>query len=237
MAVFVQNIGSYLGKAISDIHGRPAGRILGLSTNMTNEVTAVQIEQNGGDLRSVPVNQLDLNGGSPVLLPDWKIGATEIDREFETASRRLSAVELLLKDGDITSETYQQMKAEYESALDQIKIRRDTLVEKIADRRAYLENQIRTLRAALTNNKMLYSSMEIQESSYKDAVTAIREDIAKCTTEKDDIDDIETMLSKLETNAPKPPDPDPKLPEAPAPEYPPTIPDVVVVKVREDSPA
>jgi hypothetical protein len=237
MAVFVQNIGSYLGKAISDIHGRPAGRILGLSTNMTNEVTAVQIEQNGGDLRSVPVNQLDLNNGSPVLLPDWKIKATEVDREFDTTSRRSSAVDLLLKDGDITSETYEQMKDEYERALDQIKTRRDALVEKIVDRRAYLENQIRTLQAALTNNKMLYSSMEIQESSYKEAVTAIREDIAKCSAEKDDIDNIETMLSKLETDAPKPLDSDPKLPEAPAPDVPPTIPDVVVVKVREDSTA
>ncbi len=242
MSILVENLGGYLGKSINDVHGRPTGRIVGLSTNIRNEVTAIQIEMGTGDLKTFPVTQLDLGKESPILLPDWKVEAVEIQREYETASRRLTAIDLLLNDGDISKDTYQEMKDNYETALEQIKSRRDKLRETLVDRRYQLEQQIRDLQAALTNNKMLYSSSEIDETSYKAVVSSIREGLARGTSEKADIDETERGLSKIETKpAPyvdtKRGESYAELPEAPISKDLPRIPDVVVVKVREDSAA
>jgi multidrug efflux pump subunit AcrA (membrane-fusion protein) len=242
MSVYLEALGSYLGKNVEDIHGRASGRIVGIAANSKNEVTEIQLEIGTGELKTLPITQFELEKGTPVVLPQWKVEANEIQREYLTASRRLSAVDLLLKDGDISKDAYQEMKDTYANAIEQIDSRRTKLAETLTGRKFQLEQQIRELQTALTNNKMLYSSREITEAAYKEVVDSIRAALTKSRTEKTDIEETEAMIAKVESTPPptiasKSLDSYVDPPEAPVPIpsiQPPRIPDVVVVKVREE---
>ena len=48
MTVTVEEIGKHLGKTIEDSMGRPAGKFVGLTADVKDEVTAIQVARNNG---------------------------------------------------------------------------------------------------------------------------------------------------------------------------------------------
>lgn len=230
MVILVEDLGRFLGKTVQTPYNTHVGRLVGIDTNIRNEVTQVSVEQASGALAKYPAAQVRIQNGSIVLAPAWKEEAADLEREYLTASKRISALKSLLSDGDIDTVAYRQMTSEYESALHAMESRRIDLVDSLKERTGKLEEQIRELQLALTDNKLLYSSEVVEAGAYKEACQVIHEMLDGHFAEKKDIQSTIDALTRLEhgqsmQEPAKPQQVDQK------------IPDFVVVKLREETPA
>lgn len=230
MVILVENVGKFLGKSVRTPYRTTIGKLVGVDTNIRNEVTQVNIEQASGTLAKYPIAQVRIDNESVMITPAWKDDAADLEREYLTASKRVTALKALLSDGDIDIAACKEMTSEYENAIHAIENRRVTLIDSLKERSGKLEEQIRQLQLALTDNKLLYSSGVVEASAYKDACQVIHETLDAYFGEKKDIQATIETLANLERSQPAQ-----EPPKAQPVEQ--RIPDFVVVKIREETPA
>ena len=229
MAILVEDLGKFLGRTIQTPYNTPVGKLIGVDTNIRNEVTQVNVEQASGILAKYPIAQVKIQDGSIVLTPAWKNEAGDLEREYQTASRRMSALKSLLSDGDIDTGAYREMTSEYESAIHALESRRVALLDSLKQRTLKLEEEIRRLQLALTDNKLLYSSGVVEPIAYKEACQIIHEMLDGHLTEKKDIQATFESLTSLERSSSSH---EPIESRGTQQE----IPDFVVVKINEETP-
>jgi len=225
MTVTVEEIGKHLGKTIEDSMGRSAGKFVGITADVKDEVTAIQVSRHTGEVDQYPISFVRLIDGHPVLLQTWRVEAEDLRREHDVIKRRTQALDLLFRDGDIDQLEYNQVRGNYEDLNKEINQKRDTLLDTLKSVEEKLEQQIRDLQAALTNNKMLYTASEIDEQTYHTVTESIRGGLELARKERKDVDNTREFLqaiSILET---------PKLPVPSAPAN--NVPDVVVIRMKE----
>lgn len=225
MTLTVEEIGKYLGQAFEDPMGRPSGKLVGLTADVKDEVQAVQVALSSGEVTEYPINSVRVINGRPIILEAWRVEAEDLKKEHDIIKRRRQALDLLLKDGDIDQTEYNQLRNNYEDINKEIIGKRENVFETLKEEVAKLERQIKDLQTALTNNKMLYTSAEIDESTYHSVTESIRAGLEIARKERKDLDNakeslqtienIEASITTTETSAP------------------PKIPDVVVIKMRE----
>jgi signal recognition particle GTPase len=227
MTVTVDEIGKYLGKSIEDAMGRPAGKLVGLSADIKDEVTAVQVAQSNGEVDQYPINFVRIADGRVILLQNWRVEADDLKREHEIIRRRNQALDLLLKDGDIDQAEYHQQRSNYEELSKEINKKREALLDTLKEVETKVEQQIRDLQAALTNNKMLYTASEIDDQTYHTVTESIRAGLEIARKERKDLDNTREYLQAIDSIEPPKPIPSPSIPTKPV------IPDVVVIKMKE----
>ncbi len=205
--------------------GRPTGKLVGVTADIKDEVTEIQISQTNGEVNEYPIGFVRLIDGHPVLLQTWRVEAEDIRREHDIIKRRNQALDLLLKDGDIDQLEYDQLRNTYEDANKEITQKRETVLDSLKEVQEKLDRQIKYLQGALTTNKMLYTATEIDQETYHSVTESIRTSLETARKERKDIDTIREYLQDIDTLETAPPLPSP----APAN----TIPDVVVIKMRD----
>ena len=225
MSITVEEIGKYLGQTIQDMMGRPAGKLVGLTADIRDEVQSVQIARTEGEVSEHSITFVRIVNGHPVLLQPWRVEAEDLKKENGIIKRRRQALELLLKDGDIDQGEYNQLRSGYEDVHKDIITKRDKLIGSLEEVQARLEKQIGDLQSALTNNKMLYTAAEIDESTYHTVTESIRagleisrkemKDLGNMRVSLQEIDSLEIAKETVHSSAPI------------------SIPDVVVIKMKE----
>ena len=230
MVILVEDVGKFLGRTVLSPYNTSVGKLIGMDTNIRNEVTQVNVEQESGELAKYPIAQVTIQNGSIILSPAWKNEAADLEREYLTASKRITALKALLSDGDIDMASYREMTSEYESAIRAMERRRIALVDSLKVRAGRLEERIRGLQLALTDNKLLYSSGVVEATAYKEACQIIHEMLDGHAAEKRDIQETIQTLTRLEhSQASQEPIGSERVEEK--------IPDFVVVKLNEETPA
>jgi hypothetical protein len=230
MAMLVENIGRFLGRAVQTPYNTPVGKLIAVDTNIRNEVTQVSVEQESGILVKYPATQVSVDNSSVVVIPAWKHEASDLEREYSTASKRITALKSLLSDGDIDTTSYREMASEYESALHAMESRRVALVDSLKEKTLKLEEEIRKLQLALTDNKLLYSSGVVEAVAYKEACQIIHVMLNGHLAEKKDIQATLESLTSLEHAQSVQEEKASRGIEQ-------GVPDFVVVKIKEDMPA
>jgi hypothetical protein len=235
LAITVEEIGKYLGQTIQDMMGRPTGKLVGLTADVKDEVESVQIAHPEGDVTQHSINFVRIINGHPVLLQAWRVEAEGLRKEHLFIKRRQQALDLLIRDGDIDQAEYNQQRSMYEDANKQIMTKRDTLLETLGNAQSKLEQQVRDLQGALTNNKMLFTAAEIDESTYHTVTESIRSGLEITRKEMRDLGNTRDALQEfdsLETAL----DPPQEIRREPIPSpHRIDIPDVVVIKMREST--
>jgi hypothetical protein len=226
MTLTVEEIGKYLGQSIEDHMGRPTGKLVGLTADIKDEVQAIQMSRNNGEVYEYSVNSFRIVNGHPVLLEDWRVEAEDLTKEHDIIRRRSQALELLFKDGDIEQTEYNQLRNSYEDLNKEIVTKREKLAESLKQVETRLEHQIHDLQTALTNNKMLYTASEIDEHTYTTVTESIKAGLEIARKELKDLDNTREQLKTIGSL-------DTKVTPTPESTTRPKIPDVVVIKMTE----
>lgn len=205
--------------------GRPVGKLVGLTADIKDEVTAIQIAHSDGEVAQHPMTFVKVLEDRVILMQTWRVEAEDLRKEHDIIMRRLQAIDLLLKDGDIEKTEYDHLRSSYEELDRQIKEKRETLIETLKHVDSKLEQQISDLQGALTNNKMLYSSAEIDEQTYHTVTESIRSGLEISRKERKDIENITQYLNGLDSIE-MPKEAIPIQPQNP-------LSDVVVIKLNE----
>ena len=80
--------------------GRSTGKLVGLTADVKDEVTALQVASSSGEVAEYPINSVRIINGHPILLQAWRVEAEDLKREHSIIKRRRQALDLLLKDGE-----------------------------------------------------------------------------------------------------------------------------------------
>jgi chromosome segregation ATPase len=195
----VEQVGKYLGKTIEDAMGRPVGKLVGLTADIKDEVTAIQIAHSDGEVAQHPMTFVKVLEDRVILMQTWRVEAEDLRKEHDIITRRRQAIDLLVKDGDIEKAEYDHLRSSYEELDRQIKEKRETLMETLKHVDSKLEQQISDLQGALTNNKMLYSSAEIDEETYHTVTESIRSGLEISRKERKDIENITQYLNGIDS--------------------------------------
>jgi hypothetical protein len=200
MIITLEEIRRFLGRPLQDPYGRAYGRIVGISANLKDEVTAVGVEVGNGEFVQCPGDRLSVSGENLVLLPAWKQESDEFRKEFEVVTKRLRALDELFSVGDIQKDVYEDLRKQHEDAINQLKSKRVEILDTLNQRNGTLSTQLRQLQTHMAGNKMLHASGEFDDISYKAASEAIDTGLIRAMAEKKEVDSISSYLGKLETN-------------------------------------
>jgi len=200
MIITLEEIRRFLGRPLQDPYGRAYGRIVGISANLKDEVTAVGVEVGNGEFVQCPGDRLSVSGENLVLLPAWKQESDVFRKEFEVVTKRLRALDELFSVGDIQKDVYEDLRKQHEDAINQLKSKRIEILETLNQRTGTLSTQLRQLQTHMAGNKMLHASGEFDDTSYKAASEAIDTGLIRAMAEKKEVDSISSYLGKLETN-------------------------------------
>ena len=200
MIITLDEIRRFLGRPLQDPYGIAYGRIVGISANLKDEVTAVGVEVGNGEFVQCPGDRLSVSGENLVLLPAWKQESDVFRKEFEVVTRRLRALDELFSVGDIQKDVYEDLRKQHEDAINQLKSKRIEILDTLNQRNGTLSTQLRQLQTHMAGNKMLHASGEFDDISYKAASEAIDTGLIRAMAEKKEVDSISSYLGKLETN-------------------------------------
>ena len=200
MIITLEEIRRFLGRPLQDPYGRAYGRIVGISANLKDEVTAVGVEVGNGEFVQCPGDRLSISGENLVLLPAWKQESDVFRKEFEVVTKRLRALDELFSVGDIQKDVYEDLRKQHEDAINQLKSKRIEILETLNQRTGTLSTQLRQLQTHMAGNKMLHASGEFDDTSYKAASEAIDTGLIRAMAEKKEVDSISSYLGKLETS-------------------------------------
>jgi len=199
MTLTVEQVGKYLGKTIEDAMGRPLGKLVGLTTDVKDEVKAIQIARNDGEVIEHPIDFVKMTNEHVILLQAWRVEAEELKRENDIVRKRRRALDLLLNDGDINQPEYNALRTSYEDFTKGMQAKRDTLLDNLQEVEKRLDQQIADLESALTNDKMLYSTTEIDEQTYKTVTESILSYLEIARKERKDIANTREYLIEIDS--------------------------------------
>src|SRR5437867_8343780 len=207
MIITLEEIRRFLGRPLQDPYGRAYGRIVGISANLKDEVTAVGVEVGNGEFVQCPGDRLSISGENLVLLPAWKQESDLFRKEFEVVTKRLRALDELFSVGDIQKDVYEDLRKQHEDAINELKSKRKQILDNLSQRNNTLNTQLRQLQTHLAGNKMLHASGEFDDQSYKAASDAIDTGLARAAAERKDVESIYNYLSKPDGTSPSPTSP------------------------------
>ncbi len=202
MTITLEQIRRFLGKPLQDPYGRAYGKVVGISANLKDEVTAVGVEVGNGEFVQCPGDRLSISTDSLFLVPSWKREAEEFRKEFEIVTRRLRALDELFSVGDIQRDIYEDLRKQHEDAINELKEKRKQILETLTQRTGVLSLQLRQLQTHLAGNKMLHASGEFDDVSYKAASEAIDTVLIRAMAEKKEVESVSSYFSKLDTATP-----------------------------------
>ncbi len=231
MILTLEQVRRFLGKPLQDPYGRAYGKVVGISANLRDEVTALGVEVGNGEFVQCPGDRLSVTGDNLVLVPSWKQEAEEFRKEFEIVTRRLKALDELFSVGDIQKDVYEDLRKQHEDAINELKQKRKQILETLNTRTGVLSTQLRHLQTHLAGNKMLHASGEFDDISYKAASEAIDVGLIRSMAEKKEVEAVSGYFAKLDTPTPAPVESQSPVLSQPILASPPK--DVLVLHVRE----
>lgn len=179
-----------LGRSISDSYGATIGKIVGISTDVKNKVTSVEVELGNGQFLNCLPSQIVVNEKGITLLEEWRLEADSLKTEFDLAIRRMRALSDLHRQGDIQPEIYEDFRRNHELSLKELEARREALAKKLTSINTRLDQQVRELEMFLANNKMQLASGEIDPQAYKIATDSVERGLERTLCAKRDIEDV-----------------------------------------------
>ncbi len=237
MVLDMETARRFLGKPVLDPAGANIGRLVGLSTDMKNEVTSVEIEFGNGEFQSCPISQFKIIDGAVVFIPAWQVEAENLNRELEVASKRISALSELYRSGEIQKEIYDELCKQHEAATKEIYESRKILSESLRKKIEEINEKIGELESFLANNKIQHASKELDDEAYKIASSSIQSGIKRTLLRRESIERLLNELEKV-NSTPSSPQPEPSTPKG-AEIAKPLVPEreegVMVVHIEEES--
>lgn len=179
---------NFLGKPIMDSYGKNLGRVIGFTVNAKNEVETFDVETGDGEYRKLRGDRVKIRNGKLVYTYGWRVEANILERVYSVSLARLKALDMLHKNGEITEEAYEKLKAMYNSAIEELESKKISFIESLKKRIELLEGKIKDLEYVLAVLKLQYILGEILPETFNEARSSIEKGINYYRSEKEDIE-------------------------------------------------
>jgi len=188
---------SFLGKKTSDTYGRNLGRIIGISLNDYGEMEAVEVEKGNGELERIPVDRITMDRGEVIVVSQWKVEVEALLKEIDSAQRRLTALNNLLKEQTIPRNLYEELLKKQEKELTYLKEKKSLSVNILQNRSRELDRQIDELTKLLIEIRAGKWSGEFSNRAFQVASKSIEPNLDFAAKEKKELLNYLEKLTKI----------------------------------------
>ncbi|MBS7622464.1 CdvA-like protein [Candidatus Bathyarchaeota archaeon] len=187
----------FLGKGATDPYGRNLGRIIGITLNSYGEMEAVEVEKGVGELDRIPAERLSLDGEKIVVIPKWKIEVESLIKEVDSAQRRLSALNTLLRNQEIPQSLYDELSRKQKEELDELRAKKNTAIDILKSRGKELDTQLEELTRLLIEIRAGGWSRDFSVKAYDLASGSIEPNLDFAAKEKRELTDSLAKLTRI----------------------------------------
>jgi hypothetical protein len=204
MVIKLNDVKKFLGKPILNSNREIIGKIIGFHTNIKGDIISVGVELNDGNFDEYSSSYLVILEDSIMLLKDWELETKDLEWEWELIIKRMNAIQELYASGELQKEIYEDMKAQHELALRELKERSKELIGRLNDVKESFNKQIKILETFFASNKIQHSSGEIDSESYRVTTESIRNGLKKVVAQKQALEKSMENLANIESLMLKP---------------------------------
>ena len=145
-----------------------------------------------------------LNIRHPLPLKETKLFAWEVDfedivKQLNISSKRLSALNELVKQGKVSQATYEFLRKDFEQALKSAEARRSDMLTRLTSKLGELKDQEQLLEKCLTSTEVRFVAGELSEERYKNVATALKLGLEETLSELESVQEAMMILSKSGT--------------------------------------
>ena len=187
----------FIGKPVKDQYGRQIGRIASFAVNPNGRINGVFLQHEDGDFSRYPGDQFRVSGDDIVFLPLIKLRVKTLCDEIPLIWRKNQALNELLEKKKISPETFDDLHANFEGALKQLKTDAESILKDIEKRIVECARQIKELNSALIHLEIEREIGKVNDESYQTAMVMIQGGLKQANAEKNDFEVMRKQLSNI----------------------------------------
>jgi hypothetical protein len=172
----------WVGKPVIDTYGRRLGRAVGLVFDLRGDVVLVGVEQ-AGSFRELRADMVVSDFEELRVMPEWKADSKRAGIEGALLERRLTALDEMVEDEEISQESYDALHAK----LIEVRATQDEVLQRILIRLDSLEHEDESMSSFVDMIKLEFNAGEMSEESYNLTMVECEEIKVANAREKDEI--------------------------------------------------
>lgn len=194
----------HFGKSIIDSYGWTIGKIIGVFKDSQKNKSFV-IELNSGGLMNCEESNVRFSQNIGVMNNSWRTKAESLTSELILISKKISVLDELKKNTEISEEQCDNIKKEFESQKKIFLEKRRVLLDKLKDRMEVINSQLEEIYMFDTETKISHRMGDIGEEVYQNSQKSIKLMIEKLLSEENDIKFSSNLLNTSLSTLPSEP--------------------------------
>lgn len=181
-----------IGRQVKDVYGRQLGKCIGFSVELDGSPRSIGV-QAGPDFVEFPAAAVQsIEEEAVVVIPEWKIRSRSLGLDKGVFERRMSALNAMLRNGEISQRAYDEMT----KGIAGMEQKQEQFIESLARRLKELDDLDGKIEMFLARVRLQGLSEELSEDAVRwtsDYCTAMK---LMDGRERDEINEIMELVSK-----------------------------------------
>jgi hypothetical protein len=126
----------------------------------------------------------------------WEVDFEDVVKQLNVSSKRLNALNELVKQGKVSSTTYEFLRKDFEQAVKSAEARKTEILSRLTAKLSELKDQTQLLEKCLTSTEVRFVAGELTEERYKNVSNALKLGLEESLSELESVQEAITILSK-----------------------------------------
>jgi len=129
----------------------------------------------------------------------WEVDFEDIVKQLNISSKRLTALNELVKQGKVSQATYEFLRKDFEQAVKSAEVRKNDMITRLTSKLGELKDQSQLLEKCLTSTEVRFVAGELSEERYKNVANALKLGLEETLGELESVQEAMMILSKSGT--------------------------------------
>ena len=126
----------------------------------------------------------------------WEVDFEDIVKQLNISSKRLTALNELVKQGKVSQVTYEFLRKDFEQAVKSAEARKNDMITRLTSKLGELKDQAQLLEKCLTSTEVRFVAGELSEERYKNVANALKLGLEETLSELESVQEAMMILSK-----------------------------------------
>jgi len=126
----------------------------------------------------------------------WEVDFEDIVKQLNISSKRLTALNELVKQGKVSQVTYEFLRKDFEQAVKSAEVRKNDMITRLTSKLGELKDQAQLLEKCLTSTEVRFVAGELSEERYKNVANALKLGLEETLSELESVQEAMMILSK-----------------------------------------
>ena len=177
ISLATKNLSTLIGKSLKDENGREIGKVVSFIMNPSGEAKEVLVENKSGVFVKYPIEKLKTDQGEILLTSNLERRVERFCERFPMLLKKREILSALFKNKKILPEIYDDLSAEFDRSIDEMRIEAQNLLNDIEHKVQSHERFIKMLHLARAYLEMEHGIGNVKEEVFRQSLLSILREI------------------------------------------------------------